>query len=159
MKKLLIPFLFLICFLGLSSKNIVKTPINEYKNPIILRATVLNTSDTFIAYWQNDFRVRNPSVCDIPYDQYKEMYDIYLTLSKEDREIVNATKDLLEEKYTIGDIIRTLVNKFYPNNQKLKSEKQKLDQTSIIVIATVVALVGATSISILFILKNNKVIK
>ena len=42
---------------------------------------------------------------------------------------------------------------------KIKNEKQKLDQTSIIVIATVVALVGATSISILFILKNNKFIE
>ena len=43
--------------------------------------------------------------------------------------------------------------------QRFEEEKQKLDQSSIIVIATVVALVGATAISVLYILKNQKVIK
>lgn len=158
-KHLFLPLFTLMCLFGLNSKNIVKTPINEVKSPVISRVFRSNSADSFIDYWQNDFRVHNPAVCDIKYDAYKEMYDRYLLLSNEDRTIVNAVKDNLEPEYTIGAIVKVLVNRFYPNNNKIKNEKQKLDQTSIIVIATVVALVGATSISILFILKNNKVIK
>ena len=159
MKKLILPLFLFICLFGLNSKNSAKNPINDVKTPAISRVFRSAASDSFIAYWEDDFRVNNPAVCDISYDAYKPMYTRYLELSKEDREVVNATKDKLEPEYTIGAIIRTLVNKFYPNNRKVQQDKQKLDQSTIIIIATVVALVGASSISILYILKNNKVIK
>ena len=84
---------------------------------------------------------------------------VYSSLDQSEKEYINAQADGYEEGYTIGQVIRTLVNKYYPNKEKVKEEKQKLDQSSIIVIATVVALVGATAISVLYILKNQKVIK
>lgn len=157
--KLLLGLMLLPCLFGFNCKNTVKNPVNYSQNQSFAMVSRSAESDSFVNYWQNDFRVKNPAVCDIKYEAYKEMYGHYLDLSKEDREIVNAVKDELEPDYTIGSIIRTLVNKFYPNNKKTVQEKEKLDQSTIIIIATVVAIVGATSISILFILKNNKVIK
>lgn len=159
MKKLLLPLFLIGCLFGLNSKNIVKTTVFEQKNPSISRVTRLNNVDNFVHYWLNDFRVNNPAVCDITKPVFEDMYyNHYLVLSAEERKELNDIEDV-EKGYTIGSVIKTLINRFYPNNKKVKSEKQKLDQSTIIVIATVVALVGATSISILYILKNNKVIK
>ena len=158
MKKLLLPLFLLACLFGLNGKNISKNEAFSYKNPVISRVIRSSQSDDFVDYWLNDFRVNHPAVCDITKDEFEEMYAKYLQLSKADREIVNAVEDV-EVGYTVGGVIKTLVNRFYPNNKKVRNDKQKLDQSTIIIIASVVALVGATSISILFILKNNKVIK
>ena len=158
MKKILLGLFLLPLLGGLSAKNTSKTSVFTAEKPVIYRS-LDDTAEGFIDYWENDFRANNPAVCDIPYEAYKEMYSRYLALSEGDRITVNATKDIRESDYTIGQIIRTLVNRFYPNNQKMENDKSKLDQSTIIVIATVVALVGATAISVLYILKNNKVIE
>ena len=142
-----------------NAKNSCKTSVFAVKNCAISYVTRSSSAPAFISYWENTFRNDETPVCDIPYDDYKKMYEQYSELSKEDREIVNATSDKREPEYTIGKIIQTLVNKFYPNTKKVMAEKQKLDQSTIIIIATVVALVGATAISVLYLLKNNKVIK
>ncbi len=157
--KLLLGLLLLPCLLGFNGKNSVKNQVNPINMPSFSIVSRSTESDAFVTYWQTDFRVNNPEVCNIKYDAYKQMYDKYLLLSKEDREVVNSVQDTLEPEYTIGSIIRTLVNRFYPNNKKVTEQKQKLDQSTIIIIATVVAIAGATSISILYILKNQKVIK
>ena len=159
-KKFLLPILFLLPLLcgGFNKSN--NTSNNEFlhanRQYLVQKS---HESDDFISYWENDFREHNPEVCEIPYEAYHEMYERYIALSKEDREVVNSTIDTREPDYTIGAIIKTLVNKFYPNTNSTKQEKQKLDQSTVIIIATVVALVGASAISVLYILKNNKVIK
>lgn len=159
MKKLLLS-IFLIPLLfgfGSSQKNQNNRGFAMEKPQIscVLRSA---QSDEFISYWTNDFRVQWPAVCDITRDAYQDMYSRYEPLSKEDKATVNAAPDI-ENGVTIGQVIKTLTQKYYPNNNKAKNEKKKLDQSAIIIIAVVVALVGATSISILFILKNQKVIK
>ena len=159
MHKLLLGLLSLPLIFGVSNKNTVKTQVFDCKSPEISRIYRSSESDNFVNYWENDFRVHNPSVCDISYDAYLEMYEKYVALSKEDREIVNEIPDKLEPDYTIGKIVKYLVTRYYPNTQKVKAEKQKLDQSTIIIIATVVALVGATAISVLYMLKNQKVIR
>ena len=159
MSKLLLALLALPLLFGGSNKNTVKAPVFECKFPSFSLVNRSAETDSFIDYWENDFRANNPAVCDIPYSAYKEMYDRYSALTKADRELVNEIHDGREPDYTIGQIIQTLVNRYYPNTQKIKTEKQKLDQSTIIIIATVVALVGATAISVLYMLKNNKVIK
>ena len=158
MKKILLGLFLLPLLGGLSVKNASKTSVFYSEKPTISRS-FSSQSEAFIEYWENDFREHNPAVCDITYEAYKEMYNRYLSLSESDRAIVNSTVDTREPDYTIGQIIKTLVNRFYPNNQKMQNEKSKLDQSTIIVIATVIALVGATAISILYILKNKKVIE
>ena len=159
MRKLFALLLAMPLLTGFSSKNTVKTPVFECKSPIISNIYRSSESDQFIDYWENDFRLNNPSVCDISYNAYQEMYGKYSSLSKTDREIVNEIPDQREPDYTIGEIVKYLVTRYYPNTQKVKAEKKKLDQSTIIIIATVVALVGATAISVLYMLKNQKVIK
>lgn len=158
MKKFLLPLLLLPMMFGLSSKNTVKTKSFVTKSASFSLVSRSNASEDFLAYWLV-FREENPEVCEIDEATFKDMYfNHFLLLEEEDRKIVLAAKDV-DESYTIGQVIQGLVNTYYPNHNKVKEEKQKLDQSSIIVIATVVALVGATAISVLFILKNNKVIK
>ena len=158
MKKLFLPLLLIPMMFGAFSKNIVKTDVIDVKTPAISCAIRINDEHPFLDYWA-EFRKAHPAVCDISKKDYEEMYRIYSSLEKEEKEYINAQPDGFEEGYTIGQVIKTLVNKYYPNQQKVREEKQKLDQSSIIVIATVVALVGATAISVLYILKNQKVIK
>lgn len=160
MKKLLLSLFLLPLIFGVScSSKQAKNTQFALKYPEITRISRGQKLDQFITYWNEDFRVNNPKVCDITYDAYAPMYERYQELSKDERATLNETPDILEPEYTIGEVVKTLVAKFYPNNKKAKVEKKKLDQSSIIIIAVVVALVGATSISILFILRNNKVIE
>ena len=159
MKKLLLSIFLIPLLFGFGSTR--KNQINRdfvMEKPQISRVLRSTQSDDFISYWTNEFRVEWPAVCDITREAYQEMYSHYEPLSKEDKATVNAAPDI-EEGVTIGQVIKTLTQKYYPNNNKTKNEKKKLDQSAIIIIAVVVALVGATSISILFILKNQKVIK
>lgn len=158
MKKFLLPLFLVPMVFGAFGKNNVKTELNLVKTPSISYTIRLNDEHPFLDYWAS-FRDAHPAVCDITKEEFKEMYIVYMGLSQDEKAYVNAQADGVEEGYTIGQVIRTLVNKYYPNHNKVKEEKQKLDQSSIIVIATVVALVGATAISILYILKNQKVIK
>lgn len=157
MKKFLLPLLFVPLMFGAFGKNSVKTESFSVKSSsfsIILRQ---NDEHPFLDEWVK-FRTDHKEICDITKPEFQEIYALYINLSKQEKEYVNAEPDV-EEGYTIGQVIRTLITRLYPNNSKVREEKQKLDQSSIIIIATVVALVGATAISVLYILKNNKVIK
>ena len=160
MKKLLVLLLFIPSAISFSfSKNTSKSIVKTYEIPHYSLINRTSSADSFITYWNEEFRPNNPAVCDITYEAYKPMYERYHELNKEDREILNETYDLLEPEYTIGHIVKVLVQRFYPNNKKVAANKKKLDQSAIIVIAVVVALVGATAISVLYILRNQKVIK
>ena len=158
MKKFILPLLLVPMMFGAFSKNSVKTDVIEEKTLAISYAIRSNEEHPFLDYWAH-FRELHDQVCEITLEDFKEMYIVYMGLTQEEKEYINAQPDGFEKGYTIGQVIRTLVNKYYPNHQKVREEKQKLDQSSIIVIATVVALVGATAISVLYILKNQKVIK
>lgn len=159
MRKLLLSIFLLPLIFGFSAnRKSAKNSGFVCEKPQICRILRSEQADDFITYWRTDFRVNNPEVCDISKEAYLDMYARYEPLSKEDKAIVNETPDI-EEGVTIGQVIKTLTQKYYPNNSKTQNEKKKLDQSAIIIIAVVVALVGATSISILFILKNQKVIK
>ena len=158
MKKIILPLLLLPFALGFSGKNTVKTETFVAKSPSFAIVRTSPEAQSFLDYWV-EFRTANPEVCEMTREVFNEMYyQHYLQLSEEQRKEVVDSPDV-DEGYTIGNVISALVNTFYPNNAKVKEEKKKLDQSSIIVIASVVALVGATAISVLYILKNNKVIK
>ena len=159
MKKLLLSIFLIPLLFGFSSKQKLENNCGfAYEKPQISYILRSSQSDDFISYWNNEFRVTWPAVCDITKEGYMEMYSRYELLSREDKRLVNEAPDI-EEGVTIGQVIKTLTQKYYPNNSKTKNEKKKLDQSAIIIIAVVVALVGATSISILFILRNQKVIE
>ncbi len=145
-----------VCFSS-SQNNIKNTQITKklVQNPIILRNSA---TDSFVSYWKSEFKPEGVRACDISKEKYLEMMDRYLDLTKDEQAEVNIVNDL-EEGYTIGDVIKTLVNKYYPNQQSIKDEKPKLDQRSIIIIASVISIVGMSAISVLYILKNRKLIK
>ena len=159
MKKLLLPLLFLPLLLGFAVKTPAKVDAFGGEVQYVMPDPIPTTAQEFIDYWELVFRKDDVPVCEISRTDYQEMITIYKGLSEEDKELVNIHEDSRDEGYTIKQIIQTLVNKYYPNNSKIKESKPKLDQSSIIIIATIVALVGATAISVLYILKNNKVIK
>ncbi len=118
------------------------------------------TSDQFLDYWENTFRAKYPdSVCEASYEDYVALINLYSSLSTQDKDVVNATKDSRDEQYTVGYMIQQLVNKYYPNNKKHEQNKSKLDQKTTIIIAVVVSIFGMSAISVLYILKNNKYIK
>lgn len=157
MKKFLLPLLFFPLMFGVISKNSCKTDSFSVKSPSFSIALRQNDEHPFLDEWVN-FRDEHKEICDVSKAEFQEIYSLYINLSKQEKEYVNAQPDV-DKGYTIGQVIRSLISRLYPNNSKVKEEKQKLDQSSIIIIATVVALVGATAISVLYILKNNKVIK
>ena len=128
---------------------------NYQQNALVLRSSA---TELFISYWQTDFKPAGVRACDITKESYLEMMDRYQSLTKAEQAEVNLVNDL-EEGYTIGDVIKTLVNKYYPNKQSIKEDKPKLDQRSIIILASVISIVGMTAISVLYILKNKKIIK
>ena len=128
------------------------------QNNVVLQENSAET-DEFLNYWSNDFRKDHISVCDITYESYKIMYSKFFALSESDRNYVSNLIDPMDESgtYTIGQVIEELANRFKAKPQE--NNRRTLDQKTTIIIVVVVAVFGMTTISILFILKNNKLIK
>ena len=116
-------------------------------------------SDDFLTYWKEDFRKNEQgeivAICDITYSSYKEMYERYIALSQEDREVINATSDY-EEGYKIADSIKQLISMF--SSTPKQNERMVLDQKTTIIIVVSVAVFGMSAICVFFVFKNNKFI-
>lgn len=127
----------------------------ESKEPQIAYAS--NTEvEEFLSYWRYSFKPAGTQTCDITKAKFDEMYEKFKVLSDSDKAVIKNTKD--DEEYTIGNVIETLVNKFY-TPVKPQEHKESLDQSTTIIIIVVAAVFGMTTISIFFVLKNNKVIQ
>ena len=116
-------------------------------------------SDSFINDVWTPFRVAHPDTCSVTYAEFKPVYVAFKALSSADQQVVSQTIDPIENEYTIGEVIKEMVRNVYPNNGSTKQEKQKLNQKSIIILAVTVSLIGASAISVLYILKNQNLIK
>ena len=131
------------------------------QNSIVLHENTEESEEVkaFIQYWKEDFRKDHISVCDIEYESYKIMYQKFFSLSESDRNYISNLIDPMDESgtYTIGQVIEELANRFKAKPQE--NNRRTLDQKTTIIIVVVVAVFGMTTISILFILKNNKLIK
>ena len=103
----------------------------------------------------------NKSICDATREEYDEIIGIYSNLSNEDRATVNQIERQSPdgETYKIEDAMKELVRMFYTSPSGAVNNKKKLNQTTTIIIASVVSIVGMSAISVLFILKNNKYIE
>jgi len=141
----------------------VKSTPASFNSEIAANSVVLHENsaetDEFLLYWETDFRKDHISVCDITYESYKIMYHKFFSLSEADRNVISQTIDPMDESgtYTIGQVIEELANRFKAKPQE--NNRRTLDQKTTIIIVVVVAVFGMTTISILFILKNNKLIK
>ena len=154
-------FLLPLLLLSLGAFGGTKTVETPQKADFLVQNAVIRSveSDDFLTYWQEDFRKDEQgeiiAICDITYSQYKEMYERYISLSKEDRAIINATNDY-ETGYKIEDSIKQLISMF--SNTPKQSGKMVLDQKTTIIIVVSVAVFGMSSICVFFIFKNNKII-
>lgn len=152
MKKLVLLILMISCF-GMGSISTSKTQINEtFDIKLVQKST---QSDEFINYWYYEFRLI--PTCDVTYEQYKEMYDKYNDLTKEDKEIIDNLIDV-DPNYTIKQVIDTLTQRFYKQGDGSKDERDVLDQTSTLIIISTVAIFGMSMILVFYMLKNKHII-
>ena len=99
------------------------------------------------------------TICDTTKEEYEELVNLYASLSKADQKKANETYDLFETETTIGDMMKEIIRIHYTNHGSNEAPKEKLDQSTTIIIAAVVSIFGMSAISVLFILKNNKYIE
>ena len=160
MKKWTKLFLFLpLVAFAASGVNLESKPVLPEKNHIISRENS-PAVDNFLDYWVNVFRAKYPSsVCDVTREDFDLLMEQYDLLNTSEKEIVNATKDTHQPEYTIGEVIKTIVDYVYPNKKSSEDSKKKLNQSKTIIIAVVVSIFGMSAISVLYILKKDKVIK
>lgn len=154
---LLLSPIFAFCF---NSAKAEKSPVLTRNNAQIVYRSNYSAAE-FIDFWTNDFRSDHgiKSICDKTKEEYEDMMSKYNQLDNLNKSVVNETNDPYEPEYTIGHMIKQLVNHFYPSNKKVEENKSKLDQSTTIIIAVVVSIFGMSAISVLYILKKDKVIE
>lgn len=99
------------------------------------------------------------TICDTTKEEYKVLIELYSALSESERIEVGAIHDEYETKVTIGEMMKEIIRIHYTNNGVQEAPKQKLDQSTTIIIAVVVSIFGMSAISVLYILRNNKYIE
>ena len=99
------------------------------------------------------------SICDTTKDEYNQLIALYRPLSQSERDEINALKDPYDTKSTIGEVMKEIIRLFYSPKNTNDAPKQRLNQSTTIIIAVVVSIFGMSAISVLFILKNNKYIE
>jgi len=155
MKKLILPFLLFSTFVigGLTLNNKSTTFNSVYAEETVLAESSNITVDEFIALWK-EFRKDYPNICDLPKEIFEPIFAAYETLSESDKKIVDATPDV--DGYTIGDSMKTLINK-YRNIETHSTVVLNKGNTLIIVI--VLAVFGMSAICGFFLLKNKNIIE
>ena len=150
--------LFSPCVAGSFNSNFNK------ESPNLLEKIEIKSveSDGFLTYWREDFRKDEQGeiipICNIKYQEYSVMYSRYVTLSSEDKIVVDATPDY-EEGYTIKDSIKELVRLHGSKRNSTNEERRTLDQSSTITIIVVIAVFGMSVICIFFVMKNTNLIQ
>lgn len=111
----------------------------------------------FINLWDDEVRPNADSdICSMSKERFKEIKTKYDSLNSEDRACVNEYKDKANQ--SIEDTMEYL-SKYYSDEQKNANEvKKNLPQDMTIGIIVSVAIFGMTTISIFYILKQQKII-
>ena len=155
--KLILKSLFLLLAVVAAplSINYINSNSDNYVATYALNATIEEFLNKF------DELFSDKSICDETREEYNEIITIYSNLSNEDRAVVNQIERQSPDgdKFKIEEAMKELVRMFYISPNSAINNKKKLDQTTTIIIASVVSIVGMSAISVLFILKNNKYIE
>jgi len=147
--------LFIACslFLIIGSVGLSNQNFSYKENPVYAETVKTITADEFIIEWAA-YRIKYPNICDpAAKADFNQLYEDYISLSKEDKEIVDATPDV--DGYTIGDSIKYLINHF-KNFEVVK--KTKLDKGNTLTIVIALAVFGMTAVCGFFLLKNKNII-
>lgn len=99
------------------------------------------------------------NVCDIPKAEFDKILGFYRNLSTNEKESLSTRKYKESDDFTIAQAIDTLLKMYYPTKQESNENREKLTQSTAIIIVVVVSIFGMSAISVLYILKNNKLIE
>ncbi len=155
MKKL--PILLLLS-LGMFIAPVATSFVGDSNNSYVAVHAYSDAINAFLTRF-NEIREEQQSICDTTKDQYNELIALYSALSQDEKEEVNAMIDANDHNYTIGEQMKEIIRLYFSPQSISEAPKPKLDQKTTIVIACVVSIVGMSAISVLFILRNNKLIE
>ena len=98
-------------------------------------------------------------ICETTREEYEQIMEIYQKLSANNRENVKNMDDPIESEYKIGHMLEVLVSMYSSSRTNSGERKEKLTQSTAIIIVVVVSIVGMSAISTLFILKKDNLIE
>lgn len=156
-RKLLLALLLPVLFIGVSLIATNNT-FSSGNNVIEVKAATSVDYDNFIdAYDQ--FRIKYPeSICDISKEDCDELLELYNKLSAEEKLDLNEYK-YGEDTFSAAQAITELKKKYYPDKEERDNKGEKISQSTAIIIVVVVSIFGMSAISVLYILKKDKVIE
>ena len=118
--------------------------------------------DAFLARFREIRTVQNTAgktICDTTKAEYEELVNLYAALTKEEQNQVNQLADEYVTDATVGSMMKEIIRIHYTNGGSNEAPKEKLDQSTTIIIAVVVSIFGMSAISVLFILKRDNYIE
>lgn len=149
-KSLEIDSLIDIVFTGSKSKW------NTYHYSTDKNVIYYGYDEGFINYWNEVVRPnKETSICDIKYETYLVIKNLYSSLSEEDKAVVDVYKD--KNDISIKDSIKFLNSYFNPDTTPSKPTDE-LKQGTTLRLVIYIAIFGLTSICIFFLLKTKKII-
>ena len=155
-KRLLILPILSICtllFCGVfSSSNLLKE--ESYVCALASSSEVEAFEATYL-----EVRTAQPEVCNTSKEDCDKLVNAYKLLTKDEQKTINQEPDVIDPKYTKGEVMTEIIRLYSKSNKGDSSSKTKLNQSTTIIIAVVVSLFGMSAISVLYILKNNKYIE
>ncbi len=156
-RKLLVAILLPMMFVGVS----LAASNNSFKyadNIVEVKATTSQAYDDFISKY-NQIRVAYPeSICNISKAECDELLTLYNALTAEEKLDLNEYK-YGDDTFSAAQAIAELKKKFYPDKEERQDKGEKISQSTAIIIVVVVSIFGMSAISVLYILKKDKVIE
>lgn len=159
LRKLLLALLLPVLFIGVSLIATNNT-FSSGNNVIEVKAATSQAYDDFITKY-NELR-SNPdykdSICSIPVTECNALLELYYKLSAEEKLDLNEYK-YGEDTFSAAQAITELKKKYYPDKEERDNKGEKISQSTAIIIVVVVSIFGMSAISVLYILKKDKVIE
>lgn len=156
-KKLLVTIIASLLFVG--AFTVSHSLSNANSGVVEVKAAESEEWTNFMNTYTAEREAHSGSVCDIPKDACDEILAFYNKLSAEEKLSLNSIKDSIDDSFTIGQAINELLKKYYPSKEESDRPTDKISQSTAIIIVVVVSIVGMSAISVLYILKKDKVIE
>lgn len=158
LRKLLVAILLPMMFVGVSlaaSNN----SFNYAENIVEVKAATSEDYNNFINEYVR-LREKYPnSICDITYSECNYLLELYSKLSIEEKSDLSEYNRDGKDTFSAAQAIAELKKKYYPDKEERDNKGEKISQSTAIIIVVVVSIFGMSAISVLYILKKDKVIE
>lgn len=158
LRKLLLALLLPVLFVGVSLIATNNT-FNRGYNVIEVKAATSVDYDNFIEEYDRLREIYPDSICDITYSECNYLLELYNKLSLEEKSDLNEYNRNGKDTFSAAQAITELKKKYYPNKEERDNKGEKISQSTAIIIVVVVSIFGMSAISVLYILKKDKVIE